>query len=336
MPSKDIIIIIAISIGVPTVFILFFLARFISRRTSSSAPLPQVQPLAHHREHQLSKLENSLPRAQTWYYPNHLTTPHSFRSSSPGGSKASLIAKNPESPSPSAETITEDSAAFSPLDQDQLLPVPSPSFHSARPASPSSQGSSDPGHTSPASLWARPPNTLSTPPFDPPTIPHLRSSSSSPGPPRRPRPHSIASSTYSRTSRNTQRGVPHGPHSQIQIVLPAPLASNLSDARQRDQSRRPVSRFDTDSLDRRSVVDKWVLAGTLSMPELPPSSTPIAASARDVHRAVSSPSLSASSHARKSFAMAEPVPAVPSIYMEESDGKTRRLQKRRQSVSLNV
>ncbi|KAF9455560.1 hypothetical protein BDZ94DRAFT_1316108 [Collybia nuda] len=112
----------------------------------------------------------------------------------------------------------------SPMTTEPRLLLPNPSFHDLTP-SPSSSES------------------------------HL----SQPTPPSRPRPPrplsqvSVASSSPSR--RHTLRGVPHAPHNQVQIVLPAPLAPGLA-----PRSRPGSLHRDTDS-DRYSVVDKWVPVG---------------------------------------------------------------------------
>lgn len=63
-----------------------------------------------------------------------------------------------------------------------------------------------------------------------------------------PRPLSVASlrsTVYSKSSRQTLRGTPHGPHSQTPIVLPAPLSQELLLA-----------------ADPRSAADSWVSPAT--------------------------------------------------------------------------
>ncbi|KAF8912877.1 hypothetical protein CPB84DRAFT_1759745 [Gymnopilus junonius] len=40
---------------------------------------------------------------------------------------------------------------------------------------------------------------------------------------------SSRSTIYSKGSRNTLRGTPHGPHSRIEIILPTPLAGRQED-----------------------------------------------------------------------------------------------------------
>ncbi|CAA7266641.1 unnamed protein product [Cyclocybe aegerita] len=236
-------------------------------------------PLAHHREHHIAKLEGALPRSATWYSQHHLAAPAPFTYASPRESRTSLLAKN--SPTLSSADTAEDSSISSPVQNSPSLPLPAPSFHPARPGSSSSLGSSDPGHGSPRSS-----------PLEPPR--HMRSSSSSPGSAPRSRPLSVSSShstLHSKTSRHTMRGVPHGPHSQVQIVLPTPLAVDLSASASGDfASQRRVSRFDT--TDRRSIVDRWVSPSAMT---LQPSS---------------------------SYPQLPPVPRIPSMYMDSAISET--------------
>jgi hypothetical protein len=116
-------------------------------------------------------------------------------------------------------------------------------------------------------------------------VPRPRSSSSSSTPPRIPRPTSVASSSRLSPSLSSgRRGLPHSPHSQMNIVLPAPLSGSPSTSsivatsefghlptRTPRSSSRPTSRHFLDvssassDYDRRSMsfVDRW----------LPPPST---------------------------------------------------------------
>ncbi|KDR85208.1 hypothetical protein GALMADRAFT_333663 [Galerina marginata CBS 339.88] len=252
MVSRDTIIIVVVCGVIAALILLVLVARVIRKASATSNPLPPVQPLAHLREQQLAKLEGTLPRSQTWYNTqnlNHLAAPQPFGSMSARGSRASLLTKN--------SPVDEESAtSCSPMSDEPSLPIPSPSFHPARPGSSSSLGSSEPGHP--------PPPT--SPHLDPPP-PFPRSGSSSPG--RRSRPLSTASShstIYSKASRHTLRGTPHGPHSQIQIILPTPLGTETGGD---VTAQRRISRFDTDSVDRRSIADRWISPGTASGEDMP-------------------------------------------------------------------
>ena len=209
MVSTAVIIIIAVC-GVVGVFLFAFVAvRSLKRLATTSNPLPPVQPLAHHREH----LVSTLPRSQTWYMTaQQLPVPQPLSSiSTKSSSTTSLLTSKP--------SLIEASPAStsSPLRYENSLTPPSPSFHTAQPdSSTSSLGSSDPGHA-PIPEDGPPPSGL----------PRTWSSAGTGNSARRKRPLSMSSSlstVYSKASRNTLRGTPHGPHSRIEIILPTPLA----------------------------------------------------------------------------------------------------------------
>ncbi|EFI28647.1 hypothetical protein CC1G_13673 [Coprinopsis cinerea okayama7 len=243
--SRQNIIIIAACSSAAGLILCYFLYRTIRncRRSANPAPLPPVQPLAHHREHRVAAHENSLSRPPTWFQPA-LPATHSM------GSKASLLGK--ESPllsgsAPSSSvSATESGQEFDlppvSADSSQHLPLPSPSYHGGRPGSSSSYNSSD---VSCASPHAFPLNSPDSAPPMPRPVADLRYGS----PARRPRPLSMSSmqSMNSRTSRHTVRGLPHSPYNQVQIVLPTPLAST-------NNSRESLALSH-----RRSIVDSWLL-----------------------------------------------------------------------------
>lgn len=236
MVTRDTIIIIAVcgTVGL-FLFVLIFVA-VVKKLSAKSNPLPPIQPLAHHREQQLAKFEDSLPRSQTWYgSQTHLVPPSGF---GPMGSRVSLMASNP-----SLMDGPESASSCSPTSYDRPPPLPIHSLEPPRPGSSSSLGSADPGGA-----------------LDRPAIPRVRSLSSSA---RRHRPLSMSSShstIRTKNSRHTLRGTPHGPHSQIQIVLPAPLGSGLNS----DGASRRLSRFEGEGYDRTSVVDRWMSPGTIT------------------------------------------------------------------------
>lgn len=239
--SRQNIIIIAVCSGVAAVVLGYFLYRSIRNccQYVDPAPLPPVQPLAHHRELHVARVEESIAsRPQTWYQPNHPAT-HSV------GSKASLLGKS-ESPLTSPQSASTH----------QHLPLPSPSYRNPRPGSSSSTvTSSDASCTSPHSA---PLSVESAAPPLPRPITELRSGN----PPfRRHRPLSMSSTgshntAASRTSRHTLRSVPHAAHSQVQIILPTPLAS-LNNSR--ESLSLSIRRRQSGSYDRRSVADSWLL-----------------------------------------------------------------------------
>lgn len=263
--------------GVILLFVLFSLFRRIGK--SKSVPLPPIQPLAHHREQQLAKTDS---RPTTWYDPSYLSAPrHPFP---PRGSKVSLLEAditNSSIPSRHAslnvsETTSEDiSLSANPLESHThpSLPQPHPSFHSLgtsssslgssdtdAPASPSPSPSITPGSVTESWLSL---DSASTQPF----FPRQSRSYSASRSQRRARPLSVgstASSALSRTSRSTVRGVPHGPHSNIQIILPAPLAEGMP-----YQNGRSLSHY-SPSQSRLSVVDQWASAAVSSSESLDP------------------------------------------------------------------
>ncbi|KAF9569777.1 hypothetical protein CPC08DRAFT_701651 [Agrocybe pediades] len=245
MANKDTIAIVAVASVVAAAILAILVVRLVKKIAATSNPLPPVQPLAHHREHQLAKFENTLPRSQTWYNSQtHLVAPDTM---SARASRASLLSKN--SPTVSSPGETESATLYSPMNYDHALPVPSPPFHPARP------GSSSSSHVS--SEQASPSSSQTPSATDHNPMPKSVSS---------PRPISVSSShstLYSKASRHTLRGTPHGPHSQIQIVLPMPLSANdLSRSASGDLRR--ASRIDGEVYDRSSVADRWLSPGTPS------------------------------------------------------------------------
>ncbi|ESK98410.1 hypothetical protein Moror_160 [Moniliophthora roreri MCA 2997] len=190
MIHSDTAIIIAVCASVGFVIVLISL-RLLYRRLvrAKPAPLPPIQPLAHHRETHVSRLSLSPYKATA-------------------ASHVSLVSKDRLTPT-----------------ADNSLPLPIPSFHTHD--SSLSLTSSD----EPSSPETPPPPTLSS--FS--TQSHAsiatttyHESRHSPNRPRS-RPDSYTSmASTTRTSHSIRRGLPHDPQNQLQIVLPAPLASSFS------------------------------------------------------------------------------------------------------------
>ncbi|KII93457.1 hypothetical protein PLICRDRAFT_26664 [Plicaturopsis crispa FD-325 SS-3] len=226
-------IIVAVCAGVVGIVVLS-VAIYVARRRSRRAhqrPLPPPQPLAHHRERQVSNYLDQRPtvgvslsgsRASSWYDAAHVS--------------ANTV----------APTTASNSSLFPPSNgtcekPHQLFP-PSPSFHShtphpSRSPSSSSLGSSAEGYgaDTPSSLGSA---TSSTQPL----MNSPRHSRRMPSHLRRPSMSSVS------TGRNTISGAPHGPHSSVNIILPAPLAPQLN----------PYTRSaSATSTYRTSVVDAW-------------------------------------------------------------------------------
>ncbi|KAF7339861.1 hypothetical protein MVEN_01902900 [Mycena venus] len=163
-----------------------------------------------------------------------------------GGSKSSLIPPESRGGSPfrrpsfnASESPSEDISHLSgSVPMAPGLQIPHFSFDRSSSSLSSTAETDSPITSSP------PAASLSDSSFSP-TLRQTRSVSSSSRPHRRPRPLSVGSNGSSAISRNTIRGVPHGPHSQVQIVLPAPLAFNNDRVSPHENSPR----F--------SVVDQW-------------------------------------------------------------------------------
>ena len=183
-----------------------FIRHFSSRRF---APLPPVQPIAHHRQQQLalfSERNNGSLTPTQW---PHLSTPQEL---SPYESSLSLppskevdILSQPVSPLQpsfySGENSLTELSSSGQIDHRRMPKLSRPDDHRRN-----SIGSVGSAH------FVRP-STAHSSSSTPPTLPHRR------------RLHSIASHT-SIASRSSG-GLPHGPHSQVKIVLPAPLAPPL-------------------------------------------------------------------------------------------------------------
>ncbi|GLB36366.1 hypothetical protein LshimejAT787_0306540 [Lyophyllum shimeji] len=122
-----------------------------------------------------------------------------------------------------------------------------------------------------------------------------------------PRPLSAASVTSisRRSSRHAVRGIPHAPHSQVQIILPTPLAPAL---------QRPPGRGATHiESDRMSLVDKWVPVGRDDHHSA--NNTPVPPSTPRASRRVSSTSttLATPPSSYTYFQFHSPPPPVPQL-----------------------
>jgi hypothetical protein len=148
-----------------------------------------------------------------------------------------------------------DETTLDSSDGDQLHP-PSPQFFSPR--TPPSGSSSSLRSDSPLSSGAAtPPTQIST------------SESLGPSPrrtmnPSGPRPRPL--STFSTSSRQSVRAAPHAPHSNVQIILPAPLAPSIYEGTASDGSllQATLTRNSTYSVQdswRRSLADSWIPVG---------------------------------------------------------------------------
>ncbi|KAI0762792.1 hypothetical protein C8Q74DRAFT_179282 [Fomes fomentarius] len=287
LSTSTIIIIAVVSGSVVILVFALFAWRLLVRycRSSRTVPLPPAQDLAHRREHQLATLadRSTLPRPVTWA-DHKLVQPHSRLYSShllsTSASSASLIRSSPDFTSSHGPT-RESSWAVEDTISAESSPHPTPSSDLAPPNPSFLPSDSALAHNSMASVASSFSDAVSdvnapmTPSdFDPsvestPSLVH--SSLARPRPPRPSRSRPISTVSASGTvlsiqnsqSTNTLRGPPHSIHSNIQIVLPAPLAPDLYPYQNGGASFERASSFYGSGGDSsRSIADPWVMAGS--------------------------------------------------------------------------
>ncbi|KAF9454916.1 hypothetical protein P691DRAFT_2231 [Macrolepiota fuliginosa MF-IS2] len=246
LPHQTLVIVIVCAAVGGFVLVILLYRAIRSCRPRNAAPLPPIQPLAHQREHQLAQFEATL-RAQN-YDPTFLAAPpppHSpLGSSSSRGSKASLLGSysSPHTSYAQPGEGSEDLSNLSPLEPAIPLEL-SPS--ASTPGSSSINLNDSPTHGSPSAPTPapRPRHSKSL----------TRSGRDDQGRPHHHRPSSLASSP---SRSNSRRGTPHGPHSQMQIIMPAPLAPGIPP----NLTRQSIYEHDSPS-ERPYIVDRWVPAG---------------------------------------------------------------------------
>ncbi|KAF9229676.1 hypothetical protein BS17DRAFT_771777 [Gyrodon lividus] len=198
--------------------ILFSVVRLLHRLCGrESVPLPPKQPIAYYREQYFTEFADRSGKSRSSFEPSNPPIPHGL---SPAGSDTSLFrSKEGEGLSSSGgSAYFPDSGDYPQISQHgsprpnspHELQIPNLSFGEESRRNSSSMGPSC--STSPSAHSSS--NTQST--FLLPI-------------PRRHRPPSMVStnSVRSTSNRSTIVGLPHGPHSQVKIVLPAPLAPAL-------------------------------------------------------------------------------------------------------------
>jgi hypothetical protein len=213
MSTSIVVIVVASVVGLIVLVAVFGLIW--SRRRRKSAPLPPIQPLAHQRERKISQfherqasLAGSISRPGTWYRP---TPPFAHQSRTGTGSEDTLseallrpgstLSGPSETQFSSAENMELKAPLMTALEMPrphstgEIATLPGSLFSPSSSSLPSGSNSTSPARTPPAS----------------------RSQSKSRSRSRK-RPASMVSSTSS------SRMLPHGPHSSVQIVMPAPLA----------------------------------------------------------------------------------------------------------------
>jgi len=268
------IIIIAVSASVGGLLLTIFFWRILSRflRRPDSAPFPPRQALVHQRELQLAAFtEHKNPSVPQLVPDDASSTPVSQGSDSallPNARDWSAYTSNRAS----SYTHETDEGPGVGLTSSHLHP-PSPHLFPPRiPHSASSSTSlpSSNDNSSPSSGAATPPNPFST--STSPSHSFRRTPDRSA---QRPRPSSMVSIGTHMTGRSRQsvRAAPHAPHSNVQIVLPAPLAPNLYEGTASEGSHMPRT-FARDSAYsdswRRSLVDTWISVGQHGLPEPEP------------------------------------------------------------------
>ncbi|TFK87939.1 hypothetical protein K466DRAFT_585947 [Polyporus arcularius HHB13444] len=300
LSTSTIIIIAVVAACVVLLALALFAWRLLARfcRRSKNVPLPPAQDLARHREQQLSAFADRNARPTTWVDPSvYQPRPHLYSSHflSASGSSTSLIRdrSTPDfssipSRGPTREnswTVEDATSAESspgpyptPLSTEELMP-PNPSYlpglSMTSVASSSSDAISD-AHaalpTSPSDMNHSAESSASNSPYSSPV--RGRPPRASPSVSRsRSRPMSMVSSHTNHSlqtshSVNTLRGPAHSIHSNIQIVLPAPLAPELYPHPQ-PHPLADAAGFGLDRTtsfygggDRRSVADPWLYAGS--------------------------------------------------------------------------
>ncbi|KAJ7786053.1 hypothetical protein B0H16DRAFT_1489007 [Mycena metata] len=258
-------LIIAVAAGSVGGLLLLFLLYLLLRRPQKQLPLPPKQELARYREHQIQVAESRPP---TWYDSGSLSAPPSRTFTA---SKSSLLPPDSRGGSPFRRASLNTSESPS-EDMSNFVPMVPPLYHPRSFDTSSSSLSTAETGESPTSPLTSTNDSL----------PQPRPTSSSSRNNRRSRPLSVGSNVSSAVSRNSRhniRGVPHGPHSQVQIVLPAPLAFN-----DRMSYHEPSARF--------SVVDQWAPMAVRSEGNLIPRPQRRSVSHSDARRPTSQSGLS--------------------------------------------
>ena len=264
-----IIIIVSASVGGVLITLLFWCFRSRSSRSSRSAPLPPRQALVHQREQQLAAFTEH----------QNVSVPRKFiddRPSSPVrhryGSTASLIPlvenSSPNNSSRVSLYTHETDGGNEGLSNSRGNPLHPPMPHFSAP---------HPPHNASSTSLISSNDHASEPIAAGSTSVSPSQSLRRPNPRSRPRQLSVVSNGTSHTgtsarSRSSIRSAPHAPHSNVQIVLPAPLAPNLYPSVAGEQERKSLV-GDTAYGDnwRSSLADKWIPVGQQNYGPMPKS-----------------------------------------------------------------
>ncbi|KAG2057161.1 hypothetical protein BDR06DRAFT_969718 [Suillus hirtellus] len=235
-------VIIVVLCVVAGMLVLFGLFRFLRHRLARrSTPLPPVQPIAHHRKQRLTEFAERPTMSSTYSLSSRLSPSIEL---SPAASDPSFLTSKYDQTFHSQSSLyladKSDGQAAPPslANDEEVLPMPNPAFNHARRFSNSSLGSvSSTPHS--ASVSSHSPSQA--------TLIHSYSRHTGPA---------LAASSTSIRSRSSGRstivGAPHGPLSQVRLVLPAPLAPSLHPY----LSGSDASRYAETSM-RPTMVDMW-------------------------------------------------------------------------------
>lgn len=224
--SKVLIIVIAVSGFVGCLVILFLVSR--CRRRPKSAPLPPIQPLAHHREKELNHLPHPrIPRTsvgltKVGHYGSDtsLLKPPSFQTDESQGTPSSSHHSSSVHPSSSTNLTYQSSPLSVESQSDEPPSITQQYVSTTRPARSTSR-------TRPKQPRSRINSTAST--------------------------HSNSAQTSTRSPNNI-RGAPHSTLSNVQIVLPTPLAPQLQNHMVTTPSA--IRNYD-DPAERGGIADGW-------------------------------------------------------------------------------
>jgi len=279
--SKNTIIIISVVCGSVAILVFaLFLWRLFSRclKGRESTPLPPVQDLAHRREQQLAAFNEryNTNRRSHWLDVSDSEMP--ARASFKTGSSVSLLPtqdKNGGGFIDDATTVESSIASPTHLESEVNLSPPNPMFYPPLSANSSPHVSMISTDSSYSTLPRAP--TVSPSSSAPASEAHsysqmsVESGSASlrqprprsrtpsrngtrPSPRGRPLSQISGHTIHTTRSTSTMRGAPHQPYNNVQIVLPAPLASQLPPAQQRSSPYTP-GLSSRNSL----FVDQWVM-----------------------------------------------------------------------------
>ena len=250
-------IIIAVVVTLAGIIGLLVLFRLIRRCLSrkNSAPLPPIQPIAHQREVDLAEFKESklnphrsLVHHQSWRASGHHLMAPTFPESDATSSDLSLAREFDPYNGPTPQRVDSDPS----LHQRALgLEAPTPAFHSHR--------NSPIGSDSDLGSVNSSPMRTTFPTHTSPDIPISPSSNNSHTPlyRLRDRPSSVASNYSRKSSASRIQGAPHGPYSNVNIVLPVPLAPALGSYITDDGTRPDTYTSRSWASSRVSIVDQW-------------------------------------------------------------------------------